>query len=179
MSNNTAAANQTTALGYANKSDQLKILKLGFAGTVLSLGVLTLCYFLLAGAFPPITDMGERLAFAARWVCVPVVVLQLGVSMTGGKERWLSMRRDRYKLIQTCMPEIRQELFDLVADPGEANDLSQQLPQESRALYRDLGAIMGGEPCPVMRAAVRGKAPTVGLSEESVEALRALGYLGE
>ncbi len=103
----------------------------------------------------------------------------VGVSMTGGKHRWLSKLKGRYKLIQTCMPETAQRLFDLVDDPGESRDLSQELPSVTRELYRDLGNVLGGEPCAVMRAAVRGVDPTVGLSAENIEILKSLGYLGD
>ena len=42
---------------------------------------------------------------------------------------------------------------------------------------RTVGQILGGEPCEVMRLAIRGESPTRGLSDDSVEALKALGYL--
>ncbi len=102
----------------------------------------------------------------------------VGVSMTGSRDRWLSMRNGHHKLIQTCLPEPAQRLFDLEADPEERHDLSSELPDVTRELYRDLGNILGGEPCAVMLAAVRGVEPTVGLSPESIEILESLGYLG-
>ncbi len=102
-----------------------------------------------------------------------------GVSMLGARNRWLSMRRGRHKLIRMCMPEQEQQLFDLVADPGETRNLHQEMPGVTRELYRDLGRVLGGEPCPAMQAAMQGKGPTVGLSQENIEALKALGYLGD
>ncbi len=102
-----------------------------------------------------------------------------GVSMLGAHKRWLSMRRGRHKLIRMCTPEESQQLFDLVADPLETRDLHQEMPQVTRALHRDLGLALGGEPCSVMQAAMQGKGPTVGLSDENIEALKALGYLGD
>lgn len=101
------------------------------------------------------------------------------VSMLGAHRRWLSMRRGPHKLIQMCMPEKTQQLFDLAADPGETRDLHQEMPQLARELYRDLGRAMGGDPCPMMQAAMQGKGPTVGLSQENIEALKALGYLSD
>ncbi len=102
-----------------------------------------------------------------------------GVSMLGARKRWLSMRRGRYKLIRMCMPEENQQLFDLVADPGEIRDLHQEMPHVTRRLYRDLGLALGGSPCAEMQAAMQGKGPTAGLSDENIEALKALGYLGD
>ncbi len=102
-----------------------------------------------------------------------------GVSMTGGKNRWLSFRRGPLKLIQTCMPERAQVLYDLTADPAELRDLHPERPEVTRDLHRELEVVMGGPPCAEMLAAVRGTSPTVGLSPENVEALKALGYLGD
>ncbi len=102
-----------------------------------------------------------------------------GVSMTSGKERWLSLRRGDHKLIQTCLPDTRRRLFDLAADPGEHDDLHDQEPALVRKLFRELEVLLGGPPCTVMQAAVQGAEPTVGLSEENIEALKALGYLSD
>lgn len=102
-----------------------------------------------------------------------------GVSMTGGQERWLSLRTGDHKLILTCMPEHSLTLYDLAADPGELRDLQTELPAVTKTLHRDLGVVMGGEPCSMMQAAVQGVSPTVGLSAENIEALKALGYLGD
>ncbi len=102
-----------------------------------------------------------------------------GVSMTGGKDRWLSLRKGSYKLIQTCMPERDQALYDLTADPAELRDLHPERPEVTRGLHRELEVVMGGPSCSVMQAAVAGKSPTVGLSPENIEALKALGYLGD
>ena len=102
-----------------------------------------------------------------------------GVSMTSGKERWLSLRHGNHKLIQTCLPDTRRELFDLVGDPGELINLADQEPAMVRKLFREMEVLLGGAPCSVMQAAVQGADPTVGLSQENVEALRALGYIGD
>ncbi len=112
-----------------------------------------------------------RLSTPPEWIA--------GVSMTGGKERWLSFRRGSLKLIQTCMPERSQVLYDLAADPAELHDLHGERPEVTRDLHRELEVVMGGPPCAQMQAAVRGTSPTVGLSPENVEALKALGYLGD
>ncbi len=112
-----------------------------------------------------------RLSAAPEWVA--------GVAMTSGKERWLSLRRGPNKLIQTCLPDTGLELFDLSADPGERQNLHDQEPVRVRQFLRELGVVLGGPPCEVMQAAVQGTDPTVGLSQENIEALKALGYLGD
>ncbi len=112
-----------------------------------------------------------RITEEPKWVA--------GVSMLGAKKRWVSMRRDRYKLIQMCIPDDTQQLFDLVADPGEQQNLRQEMPRVAKNLYRELGVVLGGEPCKLIQAAMQGKGPTVGLSEDNIKALEALGYLGD
>ena len=101
----------------------------------------------------------------------------VSVSLTGAHDRYLSLRRGDDKLILTCMPERGVRLYDLASDPGEENDLAETDPVTERQLLRRLGQILGGEPCSVMQDAVRGQSLIRGLSEKSVEALRALGYL--
>ena len=112
-----------------------------------------------------------RLTDAPRWIA--------GVSMTAPEWRWVSLRDDRYRLIQTCQPTDERQLFDLHTDPGELSNIRANEPLTERSLYRDLGIILGGEPCKVLKAAVRAEDPTVGLSEETVRAIKALGYLGD
>jgi arylsulfatase A-like enzyme len=101
----------------------------------------------------------------------------VGVSMTGGNDRSLSIRRADRKLIQTCLPERRQELFDLGRDPREARSIAGDDPEGAQRLFDELSTILGGDPCAVQSAAVQGVAPTVGLDSGTVDALRALGYL--
>ncbi len=102
-----------------------------------------------------------------------------GVAMTSGKERWASLRKGSHKLIHECFPERGQELFDLASDPGEVHSLHQEQPERVKEMLRELGTVLGGDPCKVIQAAVQGKDATVGLSGETVEALKALGYLGD
>jgi arylsulfatase len=101
----------------------------------------------------------------------------VGVAMTGASERWLSLRKESFKLILTCLPERRLALYDLAADPGETRDLHRERPDLAAELHRQLGTVLGGPPCAVMNAAVSGEDATAGLSRENVEALAALGYL--
>ena len=100
------------------------------------------------------------------------------VSMTGGRNRWLSLRKGDLKLILTCMPEQSAELFDLDTDPLETRNLATELGQELRSLLKELDLVMGGDACQLMQAAVRGATPERGLSQETIEGLKALGYLG-
>ncbi|MEM7582932.1 MAG: sulfatase [Acidobacteriota bacterium] len=103
----------------------------------------------------------------------------VGVSLTGARARWLSLRKGRYKLIETCMLERQRRLFDLEADPGEQHDIHLENREVASRLYQDLGQIMGGDPCEVMQAAANGQGPTVGMSQENIDALKALGYLSD
>jgi arylsulfatase len=103
----------------------------------------------------------------------------VGVSMTGGKKRWLSLRREQHKLILTCLPEQAAVLYDLEEDPGETRDYGSERPGVLRELLAELDTILGGDACGVMQKAVSGADPTRGLSPEVVEGLKALGYLGD
>lgn len=99
-----------------------------------------------------------------------------GVSMTG-PERYFAARRGPRKLILTCTPERRSELYDLAADPGELHDISADDELATRSLEQRLEHVLHGDPCDVLQRAVRGKNATVGLDDESIRALEALGYL--
>lgn len=50
-----------------------------------------------------------------------------------------SVRRGRYKLLRYLHDE-RSELYDLLADPGEATDLADRLPDETQRLHAALDA---------------------------------------
>ena len=101
----------------------------------------------------------------------------VGVSQTGATDRWLSLRSGSQKLILTCMPETATALYDLERDPGELVDLSDESPADVARLREELDAIMGGEACSAMQAAVRGVDATRGLPQDTIDALRELGYL--
>ena len=78
---------------------------------------------------------------------------------------------ERYKLIRD-EETLKVELYDLEADPGETNDLSAARPALRDQLLRELEerlerARQGATP-PDLRH----------LSEEEIESLRALGYVG-
>ncbi len=101
----------------------------------------------------------------------------VAIAMTGAQEQWVSFTSASRKVILTCMPKRGGELYDLASDPGEQRDLATESPREVRELIGTLRTLLGGDPCTVIQQAARGTAPTVGLDPESVEALRALGYL--
>jgi arylsulfatase A-like enzyme len=101
----------------------------------------------------------------------------VAVYMTDEKERSLSILSGSRKLIQHCLPERSHELFDLGIDPLEQNDLAAMGQATSQILMKQLMSTVGGDPCAVAEAAVRGTLPTIGLDPESVQALEALGYV--
>jgi arylsulfatase len=101
----------------------------------------------------------------------------VGIAMTHQEERWVSLRRGSHKLIYMCMPEEGRELYDLEADPAELDNIASEERRLADSLYHQLSVILGGEPCVVQRNAVRGIAPDQGLSEETIRALKSLGYI--
>ena len=109
----------------------------------------------------------------------------LGTSMTGNAERWMSYRRGNIKLIQECKAATNKyvlgavELYDLEVDPGELVNLAGERPGLVRELQRELRSVVGGDLCAVMQAAMAGVDITVGMDAEGVEALKALGYVGD
>lgn len=101
----------------------------------------------------------------------------IAISMTGAHERWISVLEGHHKLILDCMPERALHYYDFRRDPGETHDVYPDHRKVATGLFRDLGAALGGPPCQVMTAAVRGKSQTVGMDEKSLEAMKALGYI--
>ena len=94
----------------------------------------------------------------------------------------LSLRNDRYRYVYNpnavapqCSPKDgpyaigAEQLFDLSADPGETQDLEAELPQITEQLRREL----------LDRYAPRGpgKPPLKATDKETLERLRALGYV--
>lgn len=81
----------------------------------------------------------------------------------------------RYKLIVGIDPSgkpVREEIYDLVVDPNEANPLSPS-SVDADSLRRLRAAIGNG-----MQSSLRGEAaPLDELDEETLESLRALGYV--
>lgn len=101
------------------------------------------------------------------------------VSTAMTNRAWFSMgiRHGELKLIFTCSGRRSiPRLYDLVADPGELRDLARVRPQAKARLTALLEEIAGGEPCAVIRGAVRGGTSDTGLTAEEIEQLRSLGY---
>lgn len=83
------------------------------------------------------------------------------------------------KLVLDCHPEISVEMYDLEHDPSESTNLLSENVADSRV--RDLARILydelGGSPCRVAETAKRGWHRQSSLDQESLDALRSLGYL--
>jgi arylsulfatase A-like enzyme len=78
---------------------------------------------------------------------------------------------DRYKLILSW-PERREELYDLAQDPRETRDLAREKAPLVAALRAQLEALEART-----RPANREFTPTVEISKEKAEELKALGYV--
>ncbi len=101
----------------------------------------------------------------------------VSVAMTDSKYRGVSLTKGGWRLILNCHPELALQLYHLAADPGEKEDLVASESRRARQLLQELGAILEGDPCQVVQAAIRGVDPAAGLSEETLAGLKALGYL--
>ncbi len=78
---------------------------------------------------------------------------------------------ERHKLILT-LPEGREELYDLAADPGERHNLARERPALVAALRAELDKMERST-----RVASREFAPALEISKQRAEELRALGYV--
>jgi arylsulfatase A-like enzyme len=81
------------------------------------------------------------------------------------------------KLIQTCTPEFREELYDVTRDPGEKDNLILDDPELANELAGRLTELVTAEPCALIRAVNQGRAPEDLLSPEQIEELKSLGYI--
>ena len=113
-----------------------------------------------AGIEPPAEMIGRNLLEPMQ---------QMPVFAQYGPRRY-AVRTERYKLIENAKAR-KLELYDLVADPSEAIDLSERQP-ETVAELRDLLEQFRNENTPPPRDAT-----TVPIDPEHAERLRALGYL--
>ena len=84
---------------------------------------------------------------------------------------WLSsLAGERYKLIEDHLHG-RTMLFDLLEDPRELQNLSDDLPEVSQPLAQALAV----RDAPLFGTGAAGPAPRI--SEDEVRRLKALGYL--
>jgi hypothetical protein len=79
------------------------------------------------------------------------------------------------KVILEVRPEQSEMLFDLSTDPGETVNLQSTFPDKSKALAEEVWELLGGEEALRMEGYTD---PMEGLDAETLEALRALGYVG-
>lgn len=100
------------------------------------------------------------------------------VAMTDGRYRGINLIKEDEKLILSCIPDLELKLYDLAADPGEVQDLADTEGARVRNLLQMLRLISGTEdPCQAIEDALAGADPAQGLDAETIESLRALGYL--
>ncbi len=127
----------------------------------------------MVGAKPPETSDG--------WNLLQPTDLDrafVSVAMTDQNYRGMNLRQGDEKLILTCIPEMQAELYNLAEDPEERNDLANTDSSRVRDLLQMLRLISGAdEPCQAIEDALAGKDQTEGLSPETIEGLRALGYI--
>lgn len=127
----------------------------------------------MVGATPPETSDGWNLLQPTQ-----VDRAFVSVAMTDRKYRGMNLRQGDEKLILTCIPEMRAELYNLADDPEERHDLATGETGRVRDLLQMLRLISGAdEPCQAIEDALAGKDQTEGLSPETIEGLRALGYI--
>jgi len=130
----------------------------------------------LVGLDPPLGTDGRNLLLAMG---PPEHIL--GMSYTHRVERLASVRRGPHKLIIACAPELHSRLYDLSADPDEKQDLASERPELRHALERELWSTLQISGCDefFMRrvGGQNASSPTEDLSEDTIDALRSLGYV--
>lgn len=98
-------------------------------------------------------------------------------AMTNRQRYEILSEQDGRKLIQTCTPEFAEALYDLSRDPGEQQDLILDEPEVAERLSKLLRSTLLLEPCELIRAVARGRAPEDLLTPEQIEELKSLGYI--
>jgi arylsulfatase A-like enzyme len=92
----------------------------------------------------------------------------MGINKTADRR---SLRHGRWKIVHDRLADT-WHLYDLESDPGERRDLAAELPEDTERMRRRLLESSASEPG---EAASQGEEVIV--SKESVEQLRALGYV--
>jgi len=130
----------------------------------------------LVGLESPVGGMGKNLwqAVSAGSLLPAVKTVPMGNRM----ERGASLRRGQWKLIVECSTE-RRELYDVVRDAAERDDLASRRPDLVRSLEADLWSAVGRENCDDLRQWAPLGGAARGIDADQEEALKALGYLQE
>ncbi len=89
----------------------------------------------------------------------------------------IAVTRDSLKLIVSCRRDSAAELYDLAQDSAERHNLAAEALELRFELRRELTRLIGEAPCSALRRAFAGAPPTLGLEEEVVAKLEALGYV--
>ena len=85
--------------------------------------------------------------------------------------------RNGQKLVVNCKPERSLEYYDLARDPLEQHNRLGVTSGLARKTLSELRKLLGGHLCSELRNGTRGGNPTDDLTPQSIEALRALGYV--
>ena len=97
--------------------------------------------------------------------------------MTHRELRQMRINKGTDKLIVTCQPDYREELYDLNSDPSECGDRLSGSPLLASELRADLKFTAFGDQCLAIAKAVAGQNPDAGLNSEQIRQLRSLGYI--
>ena len=124
----------------------------------------------LAAVGAPTRRLSATDGLALRTVAAALAVtLVLDATVVGP---WRSLRTERLKLIHCeTMSNEHVVLYDMLADPGEYDDLSEDDPHAREALLTELRAVWAGA------EQQSGERQAVELDPETEETLRALGYI--
>lgn len=98
-------------------------------------------------------------------------------AMTDSDYRGVGIRTKDHRLILNCKPTLEVELYDLGRDPGEKENQATRSRELRRELVNWLQQVFQGDPCGQLEGAIRGVEPTEGLDDETIRALKSLGYL--
>ncbi len=100
------------------------------------------------------------------------------VYFDGNRGKWRMLRTERWKLIRIPHPDgDLYELYDLVSDPGETQNLFHELPGEAGKLVPLLESWMQQDPARDLDNSAEEDAELEGLDPAAVQQLRTLGYI--
>ena len=100
------------------------------------------------------------------------------VYFDGNRGKWRMVRTDQWKLIRIPHPDgDRYELYDLANDPGELDNLYDELPGEAGKLVPILEAWMRADPARDSDQTADEDAAIEGLDPAAEQQLKTLGYI--